>query len=128
MFWVVAVYFVGASTYSVTSELFGDGLKASVEGHTAECARELRTLSTGLHESAGKTIASPPGASSLAWLRGWDRQLAELKDRCGVVHDRQRELANVRETIGTMLRKHQRDAQPGRQTLERALDALIPSS
>ena len=51
IFWVLAAYFVGASVYSVTSELFGDGLHASAAGEPGDCARELSKLSVGLHTS-----------------------------------------------------------------------------
>lgn len=122
------MYFVGASTYSVTTELFGDGLRATAQGDTVTCARELAALSEGLHTSAGKTISAPEGASSVVWLRTWDRRLAELQQRCGVVRDRHRQLATLRSSIGVMLRQHQRESAPNRKSLERALEALIPSS
>lgn len=127
-FWLMAVYFIGASVYSVTSALFGDGLDVNGSAEESRCARELSALNHDLYESAADSLRTGVRAGSLTWTHEWDRRHAELNGRCGPLSPQHADLKTLRTDVGELLRNHQRNSAGPRRSLKRTLEAIVPSS
>lgn len=124
----MAFYLIGASFYSVGSALFGQPIAAGAPLDERVCARELATLTRQLYASASATLAAGVRADGLAWTHAWDRRHAELTARCGALSPQHAALGALRMDVGEMLRSHQRQSAGQRRSLERALEAVVPSS
>jgi hypothetical protein len=126
LFWCMAVFVIGMSTYSVMHELFGspDG-----PGDPIACATSLEALHTSLLEQAGNELRSPRDPSRAhRWLTDWDREFAATSEGCAALTDTRHTLLSLRERVEAMLRDYARDELPLTERIERALQRYVPRS
>jgi hypothetical protein len=126
LFWCMAVFVIGMSTYSVLHELYGspDG-----PGDPTACATTLDSLHASLLEQASHELRLPRDPSrAQRWLTDWDRAFAATSDSCASLTDTRHTLLSLRERVEAMLRDYARDELPLTERIERALQRYVPRS
>ena len=122
LFWLMAVYVVGASTFSVVGQLFGGPLIARAD--EAACATELARLTNELQDRASSTLADP-STTSPEWLANWDRTFTALAGQCGRLEATRTLLGGVRSRVGNMLRAYREQDGPEMARIARRLEPFI---
>lgn len=130
VFWLMAVFVIGASTRSVVSALYGKPEPASASASDElRCAQGLRELSRVLHDQAAAELRLPRDRSRMMrWLAAWDRRYAALEQPCPSLSDTRRDLFKLREHIEALLHQHERESLPLTERIERALDRVSPTA
>ncbi len=132
VFWLMAVFVIGASTRSVVSALYGKPEPASASASASDelrCAQGLRELSRVLHDQAAAELRLPRDRSRMAhWLAAWDRRYVALEQPCASLSSTRRDLFKLREHIEALLHQHEREGLPLTESIERALDRVSPTA
>jgi hypothetical protein len=126
VFWGLAVFVVGASSWSIVPSLYFPDLAPQPKPATvAACGQELAALERELSEQSIKRLASHDASHHDAWLHEWDRRMALLDDEaCGPLKGPRKDLTAARAALGDMLKRYAQDVAPAQRKVRAALDAL----
>jgi hypothetical protein len=124
VFWCLAVFFVGMSTYSVVGQLYGATVPHSARGPEAKCASELESLERTLFEVSADVVRSGDDKKLSTKLRKWDNRFQALAGKCGELAHTWQELGELRASVATMLRNFGDDQATARKRIQQALDAV----
>lgn len=122
LFWLMAVYVVGAATISVVGQLYGNAGEQIGTDSEAACAQELMDLSKQL-QTRTPTDWQASEADVEAWLTHWDNKLTALEGRCGRLETTRSRLRRVRDRVAAMQREFHAKQQP---ELTRITSSLEP--
>jgi hypothetical protein len=125
LFWCLAVYVVGMSSWSIIPSLYFPSLVEAPKAIGAEaCMAELEALEEELSEESARALASREVRSPERWLGEWDRRMAGLHGQCGPLETARKDLETAREVVGSMLERYADDAAPAQRKTRASLDAL----
>lgn len=126
MFWALAVFVVGASSWSIVPALYFPELAPEPKARTVRaCGDELAALERELSERSVERLASHDASHHDAWLHDWDRRMALLDDHaCGPLKSARNDLIAARAALGDMLKRYAQDVAPAQRKVRAALDAL----
>ncbi len=125
LFWFLAVYVVGMSSWSIIPSLYFPRVAPTPKAlGAAACMNELEALEHELSQHSALALQSREVRSPEHWLGEWDRRMAGLRGQCGPLETARKDLESAREVVGSMLERYADDAAPAQRKTRAALDAL----
>jgi hypothetical protein len=125
IFWLLAAYLVGMSSWSIIPSLYFPELApVPREAGAKLCLSELDALERELTSRSADALESRNVDTADRWLREWDRRLATLAGQCGPLERARKDLEAARVVMGSMLERYAQEAAPAQRRTRAALDAL----